>query len=150
MNKPMTRAAERLRQCVGARPPIRDESPENPPRHRGRLGPRRYRGAAEVFRLHGQQYQGKADEQRIHRNDRRQAQADVSSGITGVNRQQQNILHQPNHLKTDKQKHRNPLQSGFRCFYSPLLFINQYILSRHRRCNNRSRSFLIESGVLYH
>ena len=72
MNKPINRAAEILRKCVGARPQFRDESPENPPRHRGRVGQRGYRSAAEVLRLHGQQYQGQADEFGIHCDDRGQ------------------------------------------------------------------------------
>ena len=72
MNKPINRAAERLRKSVVARPQFRDESPENPPRHRGRVGQRRYRGAAEVLRLYRQQYQGQADEFGVHRHDRGQ------------------------------------------------------------------------------
>ena len=72
MNKPINRAAERLRQCVGARPRIRDESPENPPRHRGRVGPWGHRSAAEVLRLHRVKHQGQAHEFGIHRHDRGQ------------------------------------------------------------------------------
>ena len=42
----------------------------HPPRHRGRVGQRGYRSAAEVLRLYGQQYQGQADEFGVHRDDR--------------------------------------------------------------------------------
>ena len=72
MNKPMNRAAEILRKCVGARPKIRDESPENPPRHRGRLGPRRHRDPPAHLRLYGQQCEGKADQFGVYCDDRRQ------------------------------------------------------------------------------
>ena len=41
------------------------------PRHRGRLGPRRHRDAAEVLRLHRLQHKGKAHEFRVHRHDSR-------------------------------------------------------------------------------
>lgn len=40
-------------------------------RDRGRVGSRRYRDAAEVFRLHGLEHQGQADELGVHRHDRR-------------------------------------------------------------------------------
>lgn len=42
----------------------------HPPCHRGRVGPRGHRNAAKIFWLHGQQYQGQADKQRIYRHDR--------------------------------------------------------------------------------
>ena len=72
MNKPINRAAEKLRECVGARLRIRDESPENPPRHRGRLGQGRYRDPPAHLRLYGQQREGKADEFGVYCDDRRQ------------------------------------------------------------------------------
>lgn len=43
----------------------------NTPCHRGRVGSRRYRGFAEILRLHRVEYQRQADKQRVHRNDRR-------------------------------------------------------------------------------
>lgn len=43
----------------------------HPARDRGRVGSRRYRDAAEVFRLHGLEHQGQADEFGVHRHDRR-------------------------------------------------------------------------------
>ena len=42
-----------------------------PPRHRGRVGPRRPGGAAALLRLHGVEHEGQADEQRVHRPHRR-------------------------------------------------------------------------------
>ena len=47
----------------------------DPPRHRGRVGPRRSRDAAALLRLHGLEYQGQADQLGIHRAHRRQAAA---------------------------------------------------------------------------
>ena len=75
MNKPMNRAAEIHRKNVEARPQFRDESPENPPRHRGRVGQGRHRDAAAHLRLHGQQREGKADEFRVYCDDRGQSDA---------------------------------------------------------------------------
>lgn len=42
-----------------------------PPRHRGRVGPRRPGDAAALLRLHRVEHEGQADEQRIHRPHRR-------------------------------------------------------------------------------
>ena len=52
----------------------------NPPCDRGRLGPRRHRGAAEVLRLHGVEHQGQADEFGVHRHDRGPPEPQAEAG----------------------------------------------------------------------
>ena len=61
----VSRGREKIRHNAVAR------RARNTPCHRGRVGSRRYRGFAEILRLHRVEYQRQADKQRVHRNDRR-------------------------------------------------------------------------------
>ena len=44
------------------------------------MGQRRYRGAAEVFRLHRFKYKGQAHKFRVHRHDRRLPESEAEAG----------------------------------------------------------------------
>ena len=61
----------------------------HPARDRGRVGSRRYRDAAEVFRLHGLEHQGQADEFGVHRHDRRLPEPAAEAGERALNAQQE-------------------------------------------------------------
>lgn len=61
----VSRGREKIRHNAVAR------RARNTPCHRGRVGSRRYRGFAEILRLHRVEYQRQADKQRVHRHDSR-------------------------------------------------------------------------------
>ena len=64
----------------------------HPPRHRGRLGPRRCRCAQLLLRLHHPQHPRQTDQLGIHRHDRGQSQAPAQERFGSVSCQKQKVF----------------------------------------------------------
>ena len=82
----VSRGREKIRHNAVAR------RARNTPCHRGRVGSRRYRGFAEILRLHRVEYQRQADKQRVHRNDRRLPFPASKTGRNAVKTQAAQVL----------------------------------------------------------